>query len=170
MNIAYLNTPVGCLKLEATDTHICSLHRVSSSLDEDTGNGKIPTETDAPLSPLLREAIRQLMEYFDGRRSVFDLPLRQEGTAFQQKVWEELMKIPYGEQISYGELARRVGNAKACRAVGSANGKNNICIIVPCHRVVQWDGSVGGYAYGPEMKRFLLDLEKRTGREGSLPD
>lgn len=164
MHIAYLNTPVGRLKLEATDRHICGLRLVSSARKENQETEKDPKE-ERRVSPLLKEAICQLKEYFDGRRTGFDLPLQQAGTPFQQKVWEELIKIPYGEQISYGELARRVGNAKACRAVGSANGKNNICIIVPCHRVVQGDGSIGGYAYGADMKRFLLDLEKRGKKE-----
>ena len=103
-------------------------------------------------------------EYFDGKRTDFELPIQQEGTSFQQRVWEELQQIPYGKQISYQELARRAGNPKAYRAAGSANGKNQIFIIVPCHRVVQSGGDIGGYAYGTEMKRFLLQLEEQNSK------
>jgi methylated-DNA-[protein]-cysteine S-methyltransferase len=117
-------------------------------------------QSSSPNSILL-EAIRQLKEYFAGQRYRFDLPIQQEGTPFQQKVWTELQKIPYGERISYKELAERTGNIRACRAAGSANGKNHIFIIVPCHRVVLSGGEPGGFAYGQEVKRFLLDMEKK---------
>ena len=99
------------------------------------------------------------MQYFKGERRSFDLPLKQSGTPFQEKVWSELEKIPYGETISYKELAIRVGSERASRAVGSANGKNNICIIVPCHRVIESGGGLGGYAYGVEVKKKLVEME-----------
>jgi methylated-DNA-[protein]-cysteine S-methyltransferase len=105
----------------------------------------------------------QIDEYFDGARTAFDVPMALEGTEFQRAVWDQLSAIPYGTTISYGELARRVGNPRASRAVGSANGRNPIAVIVPCHRVIAGDGSLGGYGGGLDRKSLLLDLE------GALP-
>jgi methylated-DNA-[protein]-cysteine S-methyltransferase len=102
---------------------------------------------------------KQLEEYFAGRRTTFDVPLKMAGTAFQRRVWSELREVPYGQSISYGELARRIGIPSASRAVGTANGLNPIAVIVPCHRVIGSDGSLTGYGGGLERKRFLLDLE-----------
>jgi methylated-DNA-[protein]-cysteine S-methyltransferase len=102
---------------------------------------------------------RQLAEYFAGRRRAFDVPLAMAGSPFQRRVWRGLQGIPYGETISYGELARRIGIPSASRAVGVANGHNPISIIVPCHRVIGADGSMTGYGGGIERKRLLLDLE-----------
>jgi methylated-DNA-[protein]-cysteine S-methyltransferase len=110
--------------------------------------------------PLIREAARQLAEYFSGRRRAFDLPLDLEGTAFQREVWEALRRIPYGETCTYDELARAIGRAGAARAAGAANGANPVAIIVPCHRVLAAGGGLGGYAGGLERKRFLLELER----------
>ena len=110
------------------------------------------------------EVARQLDEYFAGARSDFDLPLHLDGTLFQQAVWAQLQAIPYGETISYGELARRVGNPKASRAVGLANGRNPIAVIVPCHRVIAADGTLGGYGGGPDRKTLLLELESAGHR------
>jgi methylated-DNA-[protein]-cysteine S-methyltransferase len=101
----------------------------------------------------------QLDEYFAGTRTRFDVPMLLEGTEFQRAVWAQLCAIPYGSTISYGELARRVGNPRASRAVGLANGRNPIAVIVPCHRVIAADGSLGGYGGGPDRKTALLDLE-----------
>jgi methylated-DNA-[protein]-cysteine S-methyltransferase len=101
----------------------------------------------------------ELDEYFAGRRQNFDLRLMMAGSAFQRRVWSELRRIPYGEAISYGELARRIGIPSASRAVGTANRLNPIAVIVPCHRVIGADGSLTGYGGGLERKRFLLDLE-----------
>ena len=101
----------------------------------------------------------QLAEYFAGRRSSFEVPLAMTGTAFERRVWSALREIPYGESISYGELARRIGKPTGARAVGLANGRNPISVIVPCHRVIGADGSLTGYGGGVERKRFLLDLE-----------
>ena len=148
---ACMASPIGRIVLSASDT--CLLRtRLLWPADE---------EQPSSLNPVLQEAIRQLEEYFAGRRYRFDLPIRQEGTPFQQKVWEELQKIPYGERISYKELAKRTGNIRACRAAGSANGRNHLFIIVPCHRVVLSDGEPGGFACGQEVKKFLLAMEKR---------
>lgn len=110
-------------------------------------------------TPLLTDGKGQLMEYFEGKRRVFDLPLAPEGTAFRKRVWTALLDIPWGETISYGELARRVDNPKGVRAVGQANHHNPIPILIPCHRVVGADGSLTGYGGGVELKRALLALE-----------
>lgn len=114
-------------------------------------------EESAP-SPVALEAERQLAQYFAGERKVFDLPIRMDGTEFQRKVWRALCDIPYGEVRTYGEIARAVGNPRACRAIGGANHKNPICIIVPCHRVVAANG-IGGYGEGIGIKKYLLELE-----------
>jgi methylated-DNA-[protein]-cysteine S-methyltransferase len=111
-------------------------------------------------TPLIKEAAKQLDEYFNKKRKVFDLPLILNGTDFQNKVWNELQNIPYGKTCSYGELAAITGNSKASRAVGMANNRNPIVIIIPCHRVIGHDGSLTGYAGGLELKRQLLELEK----------
>ncbi len=114
------------------------------------GDGDVPT--------VLKETASQLDEYFAGERSDFDVPMELDGTAFQREVWTELSRIPYGETISYGELARRVGRPSAPRAVGQANGRNPIPVIVPCHRVLASNG-IGGYGGGLKVKRELLALE-----------
>ncbi len=108
---------------------------------------------------VLLEAAQQLDEYFKGTRKRFDLRLRMSGTDFQQQVWRELLKIPYGRTVSYRDIARRIENPKAVRAVGGANGRNPFCIIVPCHRVIASDGTIGGYSGGLGIKRRLLKLE-----------
>lgn len=108
----------------------------------------------------LREPLRQLRAFFAGELRDFDLPLKPRGTTFQQRVWELLREIPFGETISYGELARRVGNPAASRAVGLANGSNPIAIVVPCHRVIGSNGKLTGYGGGLENKRWLLDFER----------
>ena len=113
-------------------------------------------------TPLITQAAKMLLEYFDGKRKAFDLPLKPEGTEFQKKAWDALLTIPYGQTRSYKEQAEAVGNPKACRAIGAANGKNPISIIVPCHRVIGADGSLTGFGAGVEVKQALLDLESRN--------
>jgi methylated-DNA-[protein]-cysteine S-methyltransferase len=108
---------------------------------------------------ILKKAIQQLEEYFAGKRKDFDLPFDMEGTDFQKKVWQALSRIPYGETCSYRDIARKIKNEKAFRAVGTANGKNPMSIIVPCHRVIAANGTLGGYAGGVAIKQKLLDLE-----------
>jgi methylated-DNA-[protein]-cysteine S-methyltransferase len=110
------------------------------------------------------DVITQLAEYFDGTRTAFDLPLDPIGTPFQRTVWRALVEIPYGETVTYGELAQRLGRPSAARAVGLANGRNPIGIIVPCHRVVGANGDLTGYGGGLERKRHLLDLEQTSHR------
>jgi len=118
-------------------------------------------------TPLIKKAAEQLEEYFNGKRKVFDLPLVLQGTDFQVKIWKALQRIPYGETRSYGEIAAMTGNPKASRAVGMANNRNPIAIIVPCHRVIGSNGKLIGYAGGLELKQQLLDLESsnRAGQK-----
>lgn len=110
---------------------------------------------------LLEEAGIQLKEYFSGKRKLFDLPVAPEGTAFQSRVWEALLDIPYGRTRSYGQIAQTVGNGKAARAVGMANSKNPISIVIPCHRVIGFSGKLVGYGGGLDRKAYLLELEKK---------
>jgi AraC family transcriptional regulator of adaptative response/methylated-DNA-[protein]-cysteine methyltransferase len=112
-------------------------------------------------SPLLRQAEHELGEYFAGRRATFDVPLDAPGSAFQERVWSELRAIPYGETISYRQLAEHVDATRAWRAVGRANGSNRLAVMIPCHRVVAAGGGLGGYGGGLDAKRYLLDLERR---------
>ena len=118
-----------------------------------------PSWVEEPTDAALLECARQLCDYLDGRRRGFDLPLAPEGTPFQRRVWDELRRIPFGETISYSELARRLGDPKLVRAVGVANGRNPISIVIPCHRVIGADGSLVGYGGGLERKRWLLQHE-----------
>jgi methylated-DNA-[protein]-cysteine S-methyltransferase len=106
---------------------------------------------------------KQLREYFDGKRRDFEIPLDVEGTEFQTKVWAALRKIPFGRTASYADIARKIGKPKAMRAVGMANGRNPVSIVVPCHRVIGADGSLTGYGGGLDRKKILLDLESRVG-------
>lgn len=118
-------------------------------------------ESLSELQPLA-QAVRQLEEYLSGKRKKFDLEFDVQGTAFQKSVWQELSKIPYGKTCSYRDIAKRIKKEKAVRAVGTANGRNPVCIIVPCHRVIAANGSLGGYYWGLEMKEKLLRMEKHA--------
>jgi methylated-DNA-[protein]-cysteine S-methyltransferase len=111
-------------------------------------------------TPLMAEAARQLNEYLEGQRQAFDLPLSPEGTQFQRDVWKALQQIPYGQTCSYRDIAENIENPKACRAVGMANNRNPIPIIIPCHRVIGTNGKLVGYGGGLEIKEYLLQLEK----------
>lgn len=156
MTIVYshIASPVGPLLIAATDTGLHTVefhaprHAVPRGLDWREG--------DHALLDLTR---RQLGEYFDRRRTTFDLPLAPRGTTFQLQVWHTLATIPYGETISYTDLAARVGRPTATRAVGAANGRNPLPIVLPCHRVIGADGSLTGFGGGLPTKRFLLELE-----------
>lgn len=147
-----VDSPVGPLLLTSDGT---ALTRVLFAAEPD------PSWSTDPC-PVLERAATQLDEYFRGERTDFDLPLAPEGTTFQITVWQALRDIPYAETVSYGQLATRVGNPRASRAVGLANGRNPISIVVPCHRVIGADGSLTGYGGGLDRKRTLLDLERRT--------
>lgn len=131
-----------------------------SAITNITLNESILTKDDIHYeSTLIKQAKQQLDEYFQGKRKVFDLPLNPSGTTFQKKVWSALCNIPYGETRSYQEIAVAIDCPKGCRAVGLANNKNPIVILIPCHRVIGKNGSLVGYALGLEMKQHLLDLE-----------
>ncbi len=158
-----IESPVGRLILGATSEAVCLLEfpdRRALEVQIET----LRKRFDAPVLPghnkWTRAAERQLSEYFDRKRESFDLPLVYPGTPFQERVWKQLLKIPYGKTISYATLARRVGSDGACRAVGTANGANRIAIIIPCHRVVNASGKLGGYGGGLWRKQLLLDLEQ----------
>jgi methylated-DNA-[protein]-cysteine S-methyltransferase len=153
----YLESPIGRLLLTSDGSSLTGLY-METSRKEPSRVGWV----EDPQVPPLPEAVRQLTEYFAGRRREFDLPLRFEGTAFQQRVWRELTAIPYGETWSYGELAKRINQPSASRAVGLANGRNPISILVPCHRVIGANGSLTGYGGGLERKRWLLAHESGT--------
>lgn len=128
-------------------------------LRNDAASGDAVTTTNAP--PVLQECIDQLIAYFEGKRIDFTVPVEQPGTPFQQRVWAELLSIPYGKTISYLTLAKRLGDPKAIRAAASTNGKNNIAILVPCHRVIGSNNDLVGYASGIWRKKWLLELENK---------
>lgn len=143
----YFQSPVGLLRLEADDVGLCILQ-----IERGGAGPECPC-------PVLADAVTQLKEYFAGRRRAFTVPLHLQGTAFQQRAWAALCEIPYGETRSYGQQAAAIGNPKASRAVGMANNRNPVLILVPCHRVIGADGRLVGYGGGLEVKRALLDLE-----------
>ena len=147
---AVYNTKIGKLKIEYEN-------------DVLTGIAYTENEKEQGIrSELSDKTVLQLEEYFDGRRKEFDIPIKLRGTEFQKKVWNELLKIPYGATVSYKDIAIKIGNPKACRAVGMANHNNPILIIVPCHRVINKNKKLGGYALGLDLKRRLLELEKEN--------
>ena len=150
-----LDSPVGPLRV-VTDAH--SLLEVS--FQGRAGISVTPNITGEE-PDILKQAIHQLEEYFEGSRRDFDLPLGPSGTEFQQRVWKELLGIPYGATISYAVLAKRLGDPKCIRAAASANGRNPIAVIIPCHRVVGSNGDLVGYGGGLPRKKLLLDLEGR---------
>lgn len=159
MNLAYkfVESPVGALKLVASDKGLAAI------LWENDSPRRVPltglVENDR--HPVLLKTERQLEEYFAGSRQAFDLPLDMRGTTFQKDVWEALLAIPYGETRSYGQLAKQLGRPSASRAVGAANGRNPISIVVPCHRVIGSSGKLTGFAGGLDVKARLLDMERK---------
>lgn len=172
----YLESPIGILCLEADDEALLSLHVAGSEAavryresrqkrDMDTleqiEQGEAERIVEQQESEILNLAEQELREYFAGERKEFTVPVFLQGTDFQLKVWNALQEIPYGEMCSYGEIARKIGNPKACRAVGGANNRNPVMIFIPCHRVVGADGSLVGFGAGLEVKQYLLELEKR---------
>jgi len=149
-NLYFYETPVGKIGLADNGRAITDLF---------FGEDSPLTEYIINETELLKSAYKQLMEYFSGSRKIFDLSLAFEGTSFQQKVWKALLTIPYGHVRSYKDIAKQTGNEKACRAVGMANNRNPIGIIIPCHRVIGSDGKLVGYGGGLDIKRYLLQLE-----------
>jgi len=153
--VSYLKSPIGQLKLVADENSINSILFVFPDTEMDSENS----------NEVLEVCKKQLSEYFSGERKEFDINISQGGTEFQQNVWTELTKIPHGKTVSYNYIAERVGGKNMMRAVGSANGKNKISIIVPCHRVIGSDGSLTGYAGGMWRKEWLLKHEDKYSNE-----
>ncbi|MCG2610303.1 methylated-DNA--[protein]-cysteine S-methyltransferase [Flavobacterium sp. SM15] len=147
MQTVFINTPLGTAKIKGDELGVS----VISILQEGEISKTIPVE--------LKDAVKQLQEYFEGKRTTFNFPINPKGTEFQQKVWKALLEIPYGKTTSYMNLSKKLGDVKAIRAVASANGKNPLWIVVPCHRVIGSDGSLTGYAGGLWRKKWLLDHE-----------
>ena len=150
METTYIKTPLGIAKIRGDENGIS----VISVSDEGKNSDRIPV--------VLQEAVSQLNDYFEGKRTDFDFKLNPSGTEFQQKVWKGLLEIPFGKTMSYLELSKKLGDVKAIRAVASANGKNPLWIVVPCHRVIGTDGSLTGYAGGLWRKKWLLEHENPT--------
>jgi len=158
MNVYYdtFSTPLGDFSAAVNDQGalVATAFGGLARLRERMNSSTLKRDTQA-----LADVRTQVGEYFAGKRRDFALELAPEGTAFQQAVWKALLMIPYGDTVSYGQLAAGLGKPGASRAVGSANGANPICLIIPCHRVIASDGSLSGFAFGPEIKRALLELE-----------
>ncbi len=158
-----VDSPLGRLYLAQHESGLCCLSLGEEAKDKLFAYIKkaFPTAELQASKPILKEAILQLSEYFAGERTNFDLKMYLSGTEFQKQVWNGLVEIPYGKTISYGELATSLNSPGGMRAVGAANGQNPIPIIIPCHRVIAADGSLGGYTGGLGIKRKLLDLEQQ---------
>lgn len=145
-------TEIGTIRIAEDNGKICKLDIAH----------ELPEGWEKRETKILAKAAEELKEYLQGQRSTFDLPLAPQGTDFQKAVWKELIKVPYGATASYGEIAARIGNPRAGRAVGGAAGSNEILILIPCHRIIGSDGSMTGFGGGLEMKRRLLDIEKQN--------
>jgi methylated-DNA-[protein]-cysteine S-methyltransferase len=154
---ATYKSPIGDIEVTATGKEICSMEFLK---------GRKPGKA-TDLSPALRKALKQLDEYFRGKRRIFELMLRLEGSEFQLDVWQALLDVPYGGTASYADIAKAVGRPKAVRAVGAANGANPISLIIPCHRVIGTDGRLVGYGGGLDRKEWLIEHEwKHSGQTG----
>lgn len=153
METAFIESPLGITKIVGDENGIAEI----SVLSEGKKTTKIPNS--------LKECVSQLREYFDGQRQHFDFKLNPQGTDFQQKVWQELLNIPFGKTVSYLDLSKKLGDVKAIRAVASANGRNPLWIVVPCHRVIGTDGSLTGYAGGLWRKKWLLEHESPSKQQ-----
>ena len=153
----HMRSPLGPMKLTGTEKSLTALDFV----DEKEGT---PADTENSRRPpaVLTDAAAQLDDYFKGRRAVFTLPLAPAGTAFQVRVWQALQKVPYGRTVSYGDIARAIGHPNACRAVGGANNRNPISIVIPCHRIIGADGRLTGYGGGLWRKKWLLEHEQAS--------
>lgn len=156
--IKNIKTPIGIITIKEKNNKIIELQLNSNLVQPIKENEKIKE------TPLLIETEKQLTEYFNKTRTKFDLPLDPQGTDFMKRVWKELIQIPYGETRTYKQIAQKIGNEKASRAVGMANNKNPIPIIIPCHRVIGANNKLVGYALGLDKKEFLLDLEKSNNK------
>lgn len=154
LRIGYYQSPIGLIEIQGAYEFVYSIKFIE---DDD----KVPV-TDPDPSGAVLQCIRQLDQYFKGKLRKFDFPVRRNGTSFQQRVWDVLEKIPYGETINYHQLAERLGNEKVIRASAHANAKNQLAIVVPCHRVIGSDGSLVGYMAGLKRKQWLLDHEAKV--------
>jgi methylated-DNA-[protein]-cysteine S-methyltransferase len=148
MPITYYNSPVGIIRVTEDEGFVTSVHFMDEA-----------AEPDEPSTTVLKMAVEQLAEYFAGKRKEFDFPFRQQGSDFQQEVWQCLLGIGYGKTISYAQQSKIMNNPLAIRAIAAANGQNHLAIVVPCHRVIGSDGSLTGYASGVWRKRWLLEHE-----------
>jgi methylated-DNA-[protein]-cysteine S-methyltransferase len=155
METTYIKTPLGITKIVGDENGICEI----SVINDGDYSTKVPK--------VLKECVSQLQNYFEGNRINFDFKINPQGTAFQKKVWQELLEIPFGKTISYLDLSKKMGDVKAIRAVAAANGKNKLWIVIPCHRVIGTDGSLTGYAGGLWRKKWLLEHEN-PARQQSL--
>ena len=150
----FYNSPIGLIEISGTENSITSLYFIDEEFNPDLKS-----------NPYVDKCVEQLDDYFNGKRKIFELNLQPEGSDFQKKVWNELLKILFGETRSYMEITKLLGDIKAIRAVAGANGENGIAIIVPCHRVIGENGSLTGYGGGLQRKKWLLDHEnKHTGK------
>jgi len=154
METAFIKTPLGITKITGDESGIS----VISILNDET-------EISPQIPEILQETVHQLHDYFEGNRQDFTFKLNPSGTDFQQRVWQELLKIPFGKTMSYLELSKKLGDVKAIRAVASANGKNPLWIVVPCHRVIGTNGSLTGYAGGLWRKKWLIEHENPTHQQ-----
>lgn len=159
--IGFHKFSLGILKISENGTAITQIQLVQP-------NNVLPRSNDETKSLLIQNAIQQIEEYFIGKRKIFDLPLAPAGTQFQKQVWTVLTKIPYGETRTYKQIAEMIGSSKAARAVGLANNRNPIMIVIPCHRVIGTNGSLVGYAGGLEMKEKLLMLEGTLNKQTKI--
>lgn len=155
--IVNFSSPIGQIEITGTESHITSIRFASSEQMTSSHPLTANTTTDWPLG---EAAKKQLEEYFAGKRTTFNLPLQPTGTSFQQTVWQALQQIPFGETRSYGQIAAAIGKPKASRAIGQANNRNPIAIIIPCHRVIGSNHKLTGYAGGLWRKEHLLQIEK----------
>lgn len=154
INYAYYKSPIGIAKVTADENFITELVFIEE-------NEAVVNNENIGQSLPLQQCLHQLDEFFNGKRKHFAIPVKQAGTAFQQKVWNELINIPFGKTVSYLQLSKQIGDTKAIRAVAASNGKNKISIIVPCHRVVGSNQSLVGYAWGNWRKQWLLEHEAK---------
>jgi methylated-DNA-[protein]-cysteine S-methyltransferase len=155
METVYIHSPLGITKIVGDQDGIAIISVLAI--------GTLEVSKEIP--KVLEQAVSQLQEYFEGKRTDFDLKLNPKGTAFQQRVWKSLIEIPYGKTISYRDQSKKLGDVKAIRAVASANGKNPLWIVIPCHRVIGTDGSLTGYAGGLSRKKWLLEHENPSQQQ-----
>jgi methylated-DNA-[protein]-cysteine S-methyltransferase len=153
MDVAYFATPIGTAKIAGDENGIAFISILQHG------------ELSSVIPEILQESITQLNEYFDGKRNDFNFKINPKGTEFQRKVWNELLNIPFGKTLSYPDLSKKLGDVKAIRAVASANGKNPLWIVIPCHRVIGSDGSLTGYAGELWRKKWLLEHENPTNQQ-----